>query len=110
MEQNLDVITINGKKYYSELQENNIESPIKIVVLQRGWVVVGIFERKENDCKLYKAYIVRSWGTENGLGELAKKGPTSNTVLDKCYGTVEFDYLTTILLINCEEEVWKKVL
>ena len=109
MEQNLDVLTINGKKYYSELQENNIESPIKIVVLQRGWVVIGRFERKGNDCKLYNAYIIRSWGTENGLGELAK-GKTSKTVLDKCYGIVSFDYLTTILLIDCEEEAWEKVL
>jgi len=109
MTQDLDVITINGKKYYADCQSNNITSPIKIVVLQRGWVVIGRFERKDNDCKLYNAHIIRSWGTEKGLGELAK-GKTSKTVLDKCHGIVEFDYMTTILLINCEEEAWSKIL
>lgn len=72
MEQELDVITINGTKYYKNIQENNIESPIKIVVLQRGWVVIGRFERNGNDCKLHNAHIIRTWGTTNGLGELAK--------------------------------------
>ena len=109
MNQVLDVIEINGIKYYKDIQKNNIESPIKIVVLQRGWVVIGRFERKGNDCKLYNSYIIRSWGTEKGLGELAK-GKTSKTVLDKCYGIVSFDYLTTILSIDCEEEAWKNVL
>lgn len=109
MKQELDVVEINGVKYYRDYQSQNIESPIKIVVLQRGWVVIGRFERKGNDCKLYNAYIIRRWGTENGLGELAK-GKTDETVLDKCYGVVEFDYLTTILLINCEEESWKEIL
>lgn len=107
MEQDLDVITINGKKYYANQQSSNIESPIKIVVLQRGWVVIGRFERTGNDCKLNNAHIIRKWGTENGLGELAK-GKKKDTILDKCYGIVEFDYLTTILLINCEEDAWSK--
>jgi hypothetical protein len=109
MEQILDEVSINGVKYYRNNNSNNITSPIKIVVLQRGWVVIGRFERDGNDCKLYNAHIIRSWGTEKGIGELAN-GKTSKTILDKCYGVVEFDYLTTILLINCEEKAWKEIL
>jgi hypothetical protein len=109
MDQELDVITINGKKYYSEQQTNNIKSPIKIVVLQRGWIVIGRFERNGNDCKLFNAHIIRIWGTEKGLGELAK-GKTSKTILDKCYGIVSFDYMTAILTIDCEESAWKNIL
>jgi len=108
-EQKEQTITVNGKTYYAEPQ-NNIYSPIKIVVLQRGWVLVGQFERDGNDCKLYNASVIRSWGTTKGLGEIAKDGPTSSTKLDKCYGVVEFDYLTTVLTLNCEVSKWAKSL
>lgn len=83
---------------------------IKIVVLQRGWVMVGRFERSGSDCKLHSASVIRVWGTSKGLGELAKNGPNSNTKLDPCYGLVEFDYLTVVASISCAEKVWEKEL
>jgi hypothetical protein len=82
----------------------------KIVILQRGWCMVGRFERNGSDCKLHNASVIRSWGTTKGLGEIAKDGPTSNTKLDPTNGLVEFDYLTVIASISCEDSKWEKYL
>jgi hypothetical protein len=109
MEQLLNEIEINGVKYYRELKNENITSQIKIVVLQRGNIVIGRFQRDGNQCKMYNAHVIRNWGTEHGLGQLTK-GKTSKTILDKCYGVVEFDYLTVIMSIDCEESAWKNAL
>lgn len=102
-------ITVDGVKYYAT-KPKEIDSEIKIVVLQRGWILVGRFEKKENECKLFDSCVIRSWGTTNGLGQLAKDGPTSSTKLDKNNGLVQFDYLTVVLTLSCEEENWKKFL
>lgn len=83
--------------------------PIKIAVLQRGWVAVGRFERTGSDCTLHDASVIRVWGTTKGLGEIALGGPTRKTVLDRS-GTVRFDYLTAIMLIDCEESQWQSAL
>lgn len=81
---------------------------VKIVILQRGWCMVGRFERSGSDCKLHSASVIRKWGTTKGLGEIAKDGPTSDTMLDNCNGLVEFDYLTVVAMISCNESKWKK--
>lgn len=78
----------------------------KIVVLQRGWVLVGIFEETPTGCKLHNASVIRNWGTTKGLGELAASGPQSATKLDKCNGLVEFDKLTMVLSISVNGLVW----
>jgi hypothetical protein len=83
---------------------------VKIVILQRGWVMVGRFERKGSDCKLHNASVIRIWGTKKGLGEIAEHGPTKDTILDSCNGLVEFDYLTVIATISCNEKSWEKEL
>lgn len=88
----------------------NMEGDIKIVILQRGWILVGKFERKGSDCKLYNASVIRNWGTTKGLGEIAEKGPTSSTKLDPCYGVVEFDYLTVVATIAVNEKKWESYL
>ena len=107
MDIDANTITVNGVKYVQEGTNNHtITGNIKIVLLQRGWVMVGYFERNGNDCKLSKANVIRSWGTTKGLGEIAFGGPTSSTKLDKCYGLVEFDYLTVVAQISCEESKW----
>lgn len=99
-------IKIDEVEYVRKDSVNNtITGNIKIVILQRGWVMVGYFERNGNDCKLSKASVIRKWGTTKGLGEIAK-GPTNDTILDKCYGVVEFDYLTVIAMISVEESKW----
>ena len=46
----------------------------QIVVLQRGWVVIGDVEKTADEVKINNCSVIRVWGTENGLGELAEKG------------------------------------
>ena len=99
-------VIIDEIEYVANEQKGNV----KIVILQRGWVMVGRFERNGSDCKLNNASVIRSWGTTNGLGEIAKNGPNFNTKLDKTNGLVEFDYLTVVASISCEEKSWEKYL
>ena len=112
MEQKVEEISINGVNYVPKdsIVEKEINSDIKIVVLQRGWIVVGRFERNGTQCKLHNASVIRSWGTTWGLGEIAEGGPTSTTKLDKCKGVVEFDYMTVVLTIDCESKKWQSKL
>lgn len=78
---------------------------IRIVILQRGWIMVGRYSQDGQNCKLSNASVVRIWGTIKGLGEIAVNGPTSKTVLDKC-PDVRFHELTVIATIDCVESVW----
>lgn len=104
----LKVISLDGIEY---VRKSDIIAPqpvgdLKIVILQRGWVMVGRLERNGSECKLTNASVIRNWGTKAGLGELAMKGPQANTILDKCGGIVEFDYLTLVCSITCEPSKW----
>jgi hypothetical protein len=81
---------------------------IKIVILPRGWNMVGYFSQEGSKCKLENASVIRRWGTTKGLGELAEKGKLKDTILDSC-GTVEFHELTVIATISCKESVWKSM-
>lgn len=82
---------------------------IKIVILPRGWVMIGRFSKDGSNCKLENASSIRRWGTTKGLGELAEKGKLKDTILDYC-GVVEFHELTTIATIQCREDVWKSLI
>jgi len=107
----MDSVTVNGKLYYSEKPQNTeYNGEYKIVVLQRGWVLIGKLEELGNRCKLHQASVIRNWGTTKGLGELAKEGPKPSTKLDPCNGIVEFDILTMVLSISVNEDLWKKEL
>jgi hypothetical protein len=106
----IDRITVEGKDYVPVDSVREYDGDIKIVILQRGWIMVGRFERNGSDCKLHNASVIRKWGTTKGLGEIANNGKLPETILDKCYGVVEFDYLTVVACISCREEVWEKEL
>jgi len=107
MEAKMETITVNGKTYYAEPKEvQQFAGDIKICILQRGWVMVGKLERNGSGCKLNQASVIRNWGTTKGLGELAANGPLKDTKLDKCNGLVEFDWLTVVATISCNEEKW----
>ena len=112
METKLDELSVNGVVYVpkSNVVEKDYEGEVKIVILQRGWIMIGKWERVGNDCKLHNTSIIRKWGTTEGLGEFAKKGKLADTVLDKCHGVVEFDYLTVVASISVKEGVWKNAL
>jgi hypothetical protein len=77
-----------------------------IVILQRGWVMVGRLNKNGYNCELSNASVIRLWGTSKGLGEIALNGPTSNTKLDPC-GLVKFHLMTTVATIHCEESKWQ---
>jgi hypothetical protein len=78
---------------------------VRIVVLQRGWVMVGRFEQQGAQCQLHGASVIRRWGTKKGLGELATDGPLANTLLDPA-GEVKFHELTVIATFACEVSKW----
>ncbi len=105
-----DRVLINGKTYVLEGTQKspNYQGQVKIVVLQRGWVYIGRFSRKDNDCQLMNAYCIRTWGTTKGLQELVN-GATSSTKLDKCDGIVEFDWLTVVHTITVKEDKWSQI-
>lgn len=61
-----------------------LDGSMTIVVLQRGHIAVGIYYQCGDIGRLTQAATIRRWGTTEGLGELAIKGPLENTRLDKC--------------------------
>lgn len=106
----MEQIILNGKTYYSSPINSEITGDYKIVILHRGWVMIGRLERIGSDCKLHNASVIRNWGTTKGLGELAMEGKKKDTKLDKCGGVVEFDYLTVVATIAVNEDLWKNEL
>ena len=104
-----DELTVNGVTYTRKGSDEPKNSNIKIVVLQRGWVMIGRWSQEGDICKLENAYVIRIWGTTKGLGELALDGKQSSTKLDKA-GHVEFHILTTVAIFNCNEDKWDKEL
>jgi hypothetical protein len=102
-------ITIDGVEYVTKSTAGaspEYTGEKRIVVLQRGWTMVGVFEKDADTCKLHNASVIRTWGTSNGLGELAEKGPLPDTKLDPCYGIVEFDWLTVVATIAINSDKW----
>lgn len=100
-------ITVNGVEY---MPVNEKDSSTRIVILQRGWVMVGKYSRDGDNCRLTNANVIRNWGTTKGLGELAADGPKKDTKLDPTNGLVEFHRLTEIATIVCNEAKWEKQL
>ena len=107
----MKTIEVNGEKYVSEADyksaKKGISAPTKkqIVILQRGWVVVGDFAEVKGECVLANASVIRVWGTTKGLGELAENGPMTNTKIDPC-PTVRFHPLTIIARMDVNEAKW----
>jgi hypothetical protein len=108
MNTKISEIVIDGKTYVPKDSVIEFNGDIKIVILQRGWIYIGRFEKIGNDCKLHNASCIRTWGTTKGLAELVH-GPTLSTKLDKCDGIVEFDWLTVVHTITVNQEKWKLV-
>ena len=51
-----------------------------ILIAPQGFVFLGQYNPISQE--LSDAYVVRRWGTTQGLGELAQKGPLKETILD----------------------------
>jgi len=110
MKETIKELEVNGIIYVPKDSINPVEhtGDIKIVILQRGWIYIGRFEKEGDHCKLHNSYNIRRWGTSNGLPELVN-GKLDNTVLDKCEGVIEFDWLTVIHTITVNQEEWKSL-
>ncbi len=109
----MKTITINNEVYVAEkdvkaqLAKKNVKpSKKQIVVLNRGWVVIGDYSEKGDECTLEDASVIRKWGTTNGLGELAEKGKLADTVLDSC-PNVHFHKMTMVARMDVNESNWK---
>ena len=107
---NIDELTLGDiKKLQSMIggveSTTKIDGGIRIVILQRGWVMIGRYTQIGSECKLTNAHVIRRWGTTQGLGELAVKGPLSDTKLEPTPETT-FHILTVIASIKCEESKW----
>lgn len=76
----------------------------QIVVLQRGWVVVGDVAEVGDKVIIDNASVIRNWGTTKGLGELVE-GPTSSTKLDPA-GTVTAHQLAVVFTLDVNAEKW----
>lgn len=83
--------------------------PLKIAVLQRGHVLIGRLQKEGDQCTLHNAKVIRRWGTEKGLGQLAGSGATRSTVLDDCNGEVTFHQLTVVFTLQADESKWPGV-
>jgi hypothetical protein len=82
---------------------------IRIVVLQRGWVHIGVFSRDGDTCTLQPSYTIRRWGTSAGLGQLANDGPTTDTILDADgRGGLHYHVLSYVEEQVCDESKWSK--
>ena len=103
MNKELNTLKINGVEYVKK-GEGEL-TPIKIVILQRGWVVIGRYSEDGEYGVLNDAYVIRRWGTSEGLGQLALDGKQSETKLEKT-GVIRFHKLTTVAEINCDFSKW----
>ena len=103
-------IIVDDVKYIREdlAHKSNDSGPkdIRIIILPRGWNIVGEYSCTDGECTIKKASVIRRWGTTNGLGEIAKNGPTENTKLDKCNGDVNILRSNIIASIKCEHSKW----
>ena len=103
---------MNGKKYVSEEDYKkkggkSVPSKKQIVILQRGWVVIGDYSinKEKDECTITNAQVIRKWGTSNGLGQLAQTGPLADTTLETA-ADMYFHPLTVIARINVDESKW----
>jgi hypothetical protein len=76
-----------------------------IVVVDSGWVFLA--DAAENATaygipvvRMTGTSVIRVWGTTAGLGEIALKGPTKDTILDFA-GTVDVPHGKVLGIIEC---------
>lgn len=83
------------------------DGEVAIVVLQRGWVVIGIYSQQDYVGRLDDAKIIRVWGTTKGLGQLAVNGPLPDTKLDPC-PPVTFHVREIVMVMEVNKDAWSK--
>lgn len=101
-----NTIMIDEVKYIRADRAEVVPTKKQIIVLQRGWIVVGDVEKTETEVKINNCSVIRIWGTSKGLGEIAENGPTDKTKLDAC-PPVTVHPLTVVLYMNINEDKWQ---
>lgn len=77
----------------------------QIVIAQRGFVFVGTVKKETPDrLVLTDSAVIRRWGTERGLGQLAAEGKQVETKLDAC-GEVTLHPLAVVARIDVKKGV-----
>jgi len=66
---------------------NTTASSYKILVIEAGWVICGDAAPKTDmfgapGLLVTNAHVIRRWGTDSGLGQLAAHGTQPGTTLD----------------------------
>ena len=87
-----------------------------IYIMDRGWVLTGVFRKTTKDemivfptkffIMLDKCFVIRRWGTTKGIGQLAREGPTKDTVLDLEGNDIPISKLMIHHCIRCDEKAW----
>ena len=90
----------------ADIKPNTQERPTtkQIVVMNRGWVVIGDVEKVGEEFHIHNASTIRYWGTTKGLGEL-RTGATPKTKLDPI-GSIQAHELTIVFRMNVEVDKW----
>lgn len=105
-------ITIDDVQYVraDSIKQPVPTGPIKILVLDRGFVYVGRLTGTDEESGhfiLENAHNIRYWGTKNGLGELVN-GPLKDTKLDPV-GIVSIPERALIHIIEVSQSSWQKL-
>ncbi len=77
-----------------------------IVVCERGFVLVGTIHKSDDYWVICNCSTIRRWGTTKGLGEIARGGPTTETILDEQPETTVHE-LRVVQIISCNESNWQ---
>lgn len=97
----MKTITVDGKKFIEAYS-----GPVKIVVLEHGFVYIGRVEMFGEDVAIHSARSLIRWGTQNHLGQLIN-GPLENTKLgDPCEVLSRLSQV--IHLIEVNQDAWNK--
>lgn len=84
------------------------QKDVRIVVMRDGNIVVGTVSKSDSFALyLVNTSVIRTWGTEHGLGQLAIEGKQKATVLDAC-GSVTIPKQSIVFMINCTHPSWFK--
>jgi len=99
------LINAESEKIASKMTGNAKPTKKQIVVLQRGWIVIGDVAKEDEQISIKNCSVIRVWGTSKGLGEIAKNGPTGNTKLDPCPDCFVHP-MTVVMYMNVDESKW----
>lgn len=80
-----------------------------IYVLENSWCIVGkTIEDTETHAKLNDAWVIRRWGTDAGIGQLAIEGLRDETTLDPLPDGTIILKRNAIFISPCTHEQWQE--